>query len=37
MAIKPGKEEFNLRESADLSFSNSPDPERLGQENHHGE
>ncbi|CAK6949474.1 shugoshin 1 [Scomber scombrus] len=34
VAAKPEKEEFNLHESPDSSFSNSPDPERLGQENH---
>ncbi|XP_020509891.2 shugoshin 1 isoform X1 [Labrus bergylta] len=32
-AVEPEKEETNLQLSPDSSFSNSPDPARLGQEN----
>lgn len=34
---EPEKEEAHLYHSPDSSFSNSPDPARLGQENHQGE
>lgn len=34
---KPEKEEAHLYHSPDSSFSNSPDPAKVGQENHQGE
>lgn len=36
-AVEPEKEEAHLHHSPDSSFSNSPDPARLGQEKHQGE
>ncbi|XP_051247181.1 shugoshin 1 isoform X2 [Dicentrarchus labrax] len=35
MAIEPEEEEAHPHQSPDSSFSNSPDPVRLGEENHH--